>query len=292
MELTTFISVFMGGLYIGSIYALLAVSLTILFGIAKTVNLAHGEFFTIGAYITFWLYTFFGAEPLLSLFIVPCILAGLGTILYIFGGFSNVLNRPEPKVEKELTTLIITFGLMLIITNGVAGFYSPDIQAYAYLTQTFEFVGAHFALNKILAPLISLLLIGGLWLMMKRTWFGKGLRYVLDDELSAKLVGVDVNKIYLYCFIIAFAMAGIAGSLFSMTYGIEPYMGVKFTMVAFVAIIFGGVGSVRGALVGGLFIGIVTSFICYFTSPLLDISIIYSCLIIVLLVRPKGLFLR
>jgi branched-subunit amino acid ABC-type transport system permease component len=289
MDLSAFISILFNGVFVGSIYSLLAVSLTISYGVAKTVNLALGELMLLGAYLTYWLCALLGVPPLFSLIIVPILLMGLALMLFL-GGFSTVLNRRTHRKTKESMTLLLTFGVSLIISNGIAGFYTPDPKGYSYLTATIEFIGVKIMLNKALTIILSFTLIMVLLLITKRTWSGKALKYVLDNEPLAELVGVNLKKVYLLCFLMAFAIAGISGVLFSLVYVMTPYMGTVFTMTSFVIIIFGGIGSIKGAVVVGMLLGIATSFITYFTSPLLDIPIIFSILIITLMFKPEGLF--
>ena len=138
--------------------------------------------------------------------------------------------------------------------------------------------------------LISFFLVGGLWFLIRKTWFGLGMRCVLDDPISAQLMGVNISKVHLFVYIVGLTTAGIAGNLFSMNYYINPYIGLEYTMIAFVATILGGVGSIRGAVVGGLIIGLMESFLIYLTCPLVRIAIIYSILIIILFTRPRGIF--
>lgn len=284
------IGLIFSGLFLGSLYALISAGLSILFGVSATINLAHGDIMMIGAYVTFLSYAFLGIDPLLSLFLIPFILGAFAVAIYYIGGFSKILMQPTPRAGKESTTLVLTFALSLMLTNFVAMLLSPDYQTYAYIVQSVELGGIKFGLTDLLVLLISFLLLGGLWVLIRKTWFGLGIRCVLDDYVSAQLVGINISRVHLFCYIVGLTTAGIAGSLFSMNYYIHPYMGLEYTMAAFVAAILGGVGSIRGATVGGLIIGLMESFLIYVTTPLVRIAIIYSILIITLLIRPRGIF--
>lgn len=278
------------GLFLGSLYALLGVGMTFLFGVSSVINMAHGDMLMIGAYITGLMFNYLGIDPLISIILVACILGGFGAALYYAGGFANLLKRALPRANKELVTLILTFALTMICTNFIAGILTANPETYPYPLPTIEFGKIIIPLNKLYVILTSFSVIGGLWFVIKKTWFGIGIRCVLNDDVPARLVGVNIDRVYLSTFIVGIATAGIAGTLYSMSYRYNPYMGMTYTMAAFVAIIFGGVGSIRGALVGGLIVGMLESFITYFTAPLLKIAINYLLMIFVLLVKPKGLF--
>jgi len=286
----TTINLVLSGLFLGSLYALLSVGMSILFGVSATINLAHGDVMMIGGYITFLFYTLLGVDPLLSPILTLCILGFLATVIYYGGGFSKILMKPIPRAGKEFTTLILTFALGLIFCNFIADLFTPNYQTYAYLTTNLELGEIKLGLPKLFTMLISFFTVGGLWFLLRKTWFGLGVRCVLDDAVSAQLIGVNISKVHLFSYVVGLVTAGIAGNLFSMNYYIHPYMGVEYTMVAFVATILGGIGSVRGAVVGGLIIGLLESFLIYITCPLVRIAVIYSILLITLFIRPKGIF--
>jgi branched-chain amino acid transport system permease protein len=146
--------------------------------------------------------------------------------------------------------------------------------------------------GRLAAPLVALPLILVFWIIIRRTWFGRGIRCVVEERGAARIVGVNISRVFLACFMIGLAMAAVTGVLFSMIFPITPYFGIEYTMASFVAIILGTVGSVPGALVGGLIIGLAESTLVYYLAPALKIAIIYSILILVLLVKPRGIFAR
>jgi len=290
--LETIFSIIFSGLFFGSLYALLAVGLSLLYGVSKTINLAHGDFMMIGAYITYALYVFVKIDPVLSLLIVSGILSPISIVLYHKCGFSKILLSSIPASVKESSTLLASFGLSIILSNFIALIFTPNYQTYAYSTPTIviPIIETKLIFTRILMMLISFFIIVMLWIVAKTTWLGLEMRCVLDDPIAAQLMGIDLNKIYLIVYVIGITTAGLAGSLFSMSYYINPYMGVEYTMAAFVAIILGGIGSIRGSLVGGLIIGLVESTLIYFTAPLLRIAVIYLILLITLWIKPTGIF--
>jgi len=291
VDINLIYSLIFGGVVIGSLYALIAVGMTLLFAAASMVNLAHGEFLMVGAYVTYWLLVLFGIAPLLSLILVALLAAGLGFLIYI-GAFSRLYARALSRGELETTTLLLTFALIIIMTNAAAGLWTPDFRAYEYLTGILEFHDMRAMQSRLLVPALAIPMILILHFITKKTWFGKGVLCVIEDKAVAQLVGINPNRVYLYCYTFGLATAGMAGVLYSMNWLITPFIGIEYTMAAFVVIILGGVGSIPGALVGGLLLALLESTLVYMLAPILKIAIMYSVLIIVLLVRPRGIFGR
>jgi len=284
------INLLFNSLFLGSIYALVGSSLTLLYGVASTCNLAEGDLMIVGSYLTYFLFVALGIIPLISILVVPLLLGILGLALYRVGGFSTVLRKDTTRMNKELSMAILTFALTLIIDNIIAKIFTTNYKTFSYFTDIIEIMGFRFMLNKLFTIIISLIFIAFLLVILKRTWFGLGIRCVLNDELAAGVVGIEIDKVYLFTFFISFAIAGMAGSLFSMNFYISPYLGGELTMIAFVIVILGGSGSIRGALLGGMIFAFLETIITFFLSPLIRIGIIYLVLILFLLVKPKGLF--
>jgi len=280
-----------GGIVIGGLYALISVGLTIMFGAASNVNLAHGDFMMLGSFGAYWFLTLWGIEPLLSLVLVGFICAGIGALLYL-GVFSRLYARELPKSLLETTTLLLTFALFIIVVNGASWAWSTGFVSYSYLTGTVEFLGIHSMLNRLAIPLISVPSLLAIYFLTKKTWWGRGIDCVIENKRAAMIVGVNLRRVYMYCYTLGFGTVGMAGVLYSMSFMFTPFIGLEYTMAAFVVIILGGVGSIMGALVGGLLVGIIESTLVSVLSPALKIPIIYGILIVVLMVRPRGIFGR
>ena len=291
VDIVGLVNLLFGGLVIGSLYALSAVGLTLLFGAASMSNLAHGEFVMLGGYLAYWLFTAMGVFPLYSLILVAVVVAGLGALLY-FGVFSRIYAREVSIAETESMTLLLTFALIMIISNAVAWIFTPNYKSYSAMTHIIQFGGFQAISGRLAAPAVAVPLILVFWIFIRRTWFGRAIRCVIEDRDAAKIVGVNIGRVFLAVFMIGLAMAAITGVLFSMIFPITPYFGIEYTMASFVAIILGTVGSVPGALIGGLIIGMAESTLVYYLAPSLKIAIIYSILILVLLVKPRGIFAR
>jgi branched-chain amino acid transport system permease protein len=285
------VNLLFGGLVIGSLYALAAVGLTLLFGAASMSNLAQGEFVMLGGYLAYWLFTSMNVSPLISLVLVAVAVGGLGVVLYA-AVFSRVYARELSTADTESITLLLTFAVIMILSNLVALIFTPNYRSYAVLTNVLEFGGVTAMASRLACPLVAIPVIIAFWLIIKKTWFGRAIRCVIEDRDAARVVGVNVPRVYLACFIIGLAMAAVTGVLFSMIFPITPYIGIEYTMASFVAIILGTVGSIPGALIGGLIIGLAESTLVFYLAPALKIAIIYTILIVVLLVKPRGIFAR
>ncbi len=286
--LITVLNLTVSGVFLASIYIMIAIGLSLLYGVSQTINLAHGDFMLVGAYLTFIFVSSLGVMPLWMLILVPIIMGFLGIALYKAAGFSQILNRSVSRTDREFMTLIMTFALAWIASNLLAAIFTPN-------TQTFPFQGIQYSFSNIipfkrmLTIILSMLSVATIWLIIRKTWIGLGIRCVFDDNEASKLMGINVDKIHFTIFFMAFFTAGLGGTLYSYNYPITPYIGVELTMIAFVVAIIGGIGSVKGVLFGGLIVAFVEVLVTYFTAPLLKIAFVYFLFIAILLIKPSGL---
>jgi branched-chain amino acid transport system permease protein len=279
-----------GGIFLSSLYVLVAVGMSLLYGVSQTINLAHGDFMIIGAYIAFVLVAAFGAIPLWLLLVVPLLVGTLGVVLYRVGGFSRVLTRPISRGDREFTTMIMTFALAWVASNLLAWIFTANVQAYPAPTGELALGNLAIPIRKLMAVALAWPLLGAIAIMLKTTRIGLSIRCVFDDSDASKLMGIDVSRVHSIIFFLAFLTVGLGGALFSLNFAFNPYMGTELTILGIVVTIIGGIGSIKGALVGGLIVGLSESFVMFFISPLLKIAFIYTLFIAILLVRPAGLF--
>lgn len=275
------------GLLIGGTYAAVAVGFSLVWGILNVINIAHGALVMLGAYITYWLFTLYHIDPLLSLPLTGALLFALGYPLQRI-----VINQVVRA--SFFITFLLTFGLELLITNLALAAWTADIRSV-----TTSYSGWSVALGPIALPvvrvvslLIALLTAGLLQLIMTRTRLGGAIRATASDQEAARLMGIPIAHVYALTFAIAAATAGIAGSLISLSFPIFPSMGAGYTLIAFVTCVLGGLGSVPGALLGGLLLGLLQTYAASWLGPNFDNIIAFSVLILVLLVRPAGLLGR
>jgi branched-chain amino acid transport system permease protein len=274
------------GILIGGVYGLVAMGLTLIFGVLDIVNFAHGAFLAIALYITLLMVDDLGVHPLLALLVsVPAMFA-LGWVVQR-GVLAGAMGKP---LENQL---LITLGLALLIDNGLLLFFGPNPRGVSLPGERgVEIFGAVTNLSRLLAFGLAIVLAGLLYLLLQRTRLGTAIRAVAASDSGAQLVGIDTRRIYAATFAIGTACAGAAGVLVAPLVTIEPTTGELFNIIAFVVVVLGGMGNVVGALVGGLLIGLTEQLGALYLpgqSPLLSVFIVF---VLVLFLRPQGIFGR
>ena len=291
MDTTQILQILSAGLIIGGIYALIAVGLNLIYGTMRLLNIAHGELIMLGAYVTYWLHTLYGVSPLISMFLVVALCALIGiTVCRVI--FLPIIKTSRTVVVLESNSLLIFFGLSIIFSNTASLLWTADIRGYSYLTKVVTIAGVPLMYNRLVALIVSLLVCLVCYLIIQKTMIGKAIRALIQDREASQLVGINTNFIYFISFSMAFAMAGLAGCLLSMFYEITPFMGLPYTIIAFIVIVLGGLGNVLGSLLGGFLLGILETVGVSITSPGLRPILSYSVFILVILLRPEGLFSR
>ena len=272
------------GLLLGGTYALVAVGFSMVWGILNVVNLAHGALVMLGAYVTYWLFSLYGVDPLLSLPLSGALLFALGYPLQRL-----VINQVIRA--SFLITFLLTFGLDLLITNLALAAWTADIRSVTtgYSGRSLGVGPVTLPLIRVLALLVALVATALLYWVMARTRLGSAIRATASDQEAARLMGIPVAHVYGLTFALAAATAGIAGGLISLSFPIFPAMGNSYTLVAFVSCVLGGLGSVPGALLGGVVLGLLQTYASAWLGPNYDNIVAFSALIAVLIVRPAGL---
>ena len=277
------------GLVTGGVYALVALGLNLQYGLMRILNIAHGEFLMVGAFLAWMAQTSLGWSPLLMVPVVFALLTGAG--LAIHRVVFRRLARTSPNVDVfEARGLIVSFGLLFIVQNLAQLAWGGDLRGYDYLTQPVAFGGAQFAANKLLLLALALAFSIALIVVLRTTLIGKGVRALMQSPTGAQLVGIDTQRLHPLMFGIGLGLSGVAGCLLSMAYAISPSIGEPYTVTALIVITLGGFGSMGGALAGGLGLGVVEAVGMHYTSPSLKSLLSYGVFIAVLLWRPNGLF--
>lgn len=279
------------GLMLGGTYALIALGLSLQYGIARIMNLAYGEVLIAAAFLTFVLFSSFGISPLWSLLIIVPLGYGISWVIY------QVMMRPLVRRSGatgrlEVDSILATFGLLFVIQGIMLVAFGGNYQSYSYLTEGISIFGTTVAINRVLAFVLSVLIGGGLYLALTHSRWGLNLRAVALAPRSALLVGIDVNRIARSGFALGGALAVAGGVMISMSQTFSASYGVVFTMKALVVVIMGGVGNLLGALVAGLLLGLVETFVLVYIDPGLTLAATYTLFLGVLLWRPEGLFAR
>lgn len=289
MSFGAWIELIASGLITGGIYALVALGLNLQYGLMRILNIAHGEFLMVGAYLTWMMQTSFGWQPLAMVPISFALLMALGLVIHWL--CFRRLTATSPNLDIfEARGLMVAFGLMFLVQNAVSWLWGGDLRGYDFLTDPVKFGGAQFAGNKLLVFALALLFAGALIVLLRLTLYGKGVRALMQSPVGAQLVGIDTKRLHPLMFGIGLGLSGVAGCLLSMAYTISPAMGEPYTVTALIVITLGGFGSMGGALAGGLLLGVVEAIGMHFTNPSLKALLSYAVFIGVLLLRPRGLF--
>lgn len=272
-------------------FSLIAVGLNLQYGVTRILNIAHGEFLMLGAYVTYVFFTSYGVNPLVSFVISGPIVFILGILIQTVV-FRRIVQVSRFAEELESRSLLACFGLTFIIQNVVAEIFGSTPIGASYLNVSIALLGERFQLNMIVAAVMSVIISLAMYLVLRFTRIGLAMRATAEEPAGAQLVGINIFKIHAVSFGLGALLSALAGSMLVMIYSnITPYIGPQYTFIALAVIILGGMGSFIGSLVGGFCIGYVY-YISLEIDPLITLAVVYSFLIILLIIRPKGFFGR
>ena len=291
MSATAWIELIFSGLITGGIYALVALGLNLQYGLMRILNIAHGEFLMLGAYLTWMVQTSFGISPFLMIPVSFVVLMGMGLLIHWLC-FRRLTATSSNIDVFEARGLMVSFGLMFLIQNLVSAIWGGELRGYDYMAEPVVMGQAQFAGNKLVVFAMALVFSLGLMVLLRKTLLGKGVRALMQSQVGAQLVGINTRTLHPLMFGIGLGLSGLAGCLLSMAYTISPAMGEPYTVTALIVITLGGFGSMGGALAGGLLLGVIEAFGMHFTNPSLKALLSYVVFIGVLLLRPKGLFTK
>jgi branched-chain amino acid transport system permease protein len=279
------------GMITGGMYALVAIGLNLQYGLMRVMNISHGEFLMVGAYLAYWGYTLTRWSPLVTLPVVFVVLFVVGLAVYRVC-FRRVV-RAAPSVEVlEAQSLLVGFGLMFVVQNAALLAWGADLRGYEYLAEPVELGGARFAANRLVVFAVAVGLSAVLLAVLRLTLVGKAVRALMQSPTGAQLVGIDTAILHPVVFGAGLALAGVAGALLSTIYEISPSMGEPYTVTALIVITLGGLGSASGSLIGGLLLGLVETLGMHATNPSLKMLLSYGVFVAVLMLRPRGLLAR
>lgn len=283
--------VFLGGLLLGGTYGLIALGLNLQYGVARILNLSYGEFFMGGAFAAFFTIVLWKLNPLLSLFISVPIAFAMNWLIYQYMMIPLIRRAPDQDA-LDADVVLVTFGLFFVVQGLALVNWSGDLRGYSFLSFGVPVLGATVAANRLLAFLGACALGFALFLVLRYTRFGGALRAITIDPVAASLVGVDVRKYSALAFAAGGALAAASGALVSTFISFTAAIGVEYTLKALIVVILAGVGRVTGTLAAGLVLGVVESVGGYLLDPGLTIAINFGLFMLVLLLRPTGLFTR
>ncbi|CAN7718277.1 branched-chain amino acid ABC transporter permease [Mesorhizobium amorphae] len=277
------------GLLLGGTYTLIALGLTLQYGVARIMNLANGETLVAACFVTFWLYTGFGINPLLGLLVIGPGAFVVNWLIYTWL-MQPLVKRAKNRGMLEVDSILATFGLLFLFQGLMLQAFGGSYFNYEFLAQPFSIMGNSFGLNRVVAFVAAAVIAVALYVFLYHTDRGTAVRAVAVDPRAAKLVAIDVRKTAAFAFALGGAITACAGTLLSTFYTFNTSMGVIFTMKALIIVIMGGVGDVRGAVLAALVLGVTETLVASLLDPGLTLASNYALFIIVLLFRPQGIF--
>jgi len=285
------LSALLTGLVLGGTYALIAMGLTLQYGVARIMNLAYGDVIIAAAFGAFVLFNLAGLNPLLGLLIIVPAGFVLSYLIYALM-LQPLARRSGDRGKLEVDSILATFGLLFVIQGIALVVFGSGFMSYSFLAVPITILGTPLAANRVLAFALAVLLGGGLYLLLTRARWGTAIRAVAVAPGSAPLVGIDVDRVARFAFALGGALAAAGGVIISMYLTFSATAGVVFTMKALVVVIMGGVGNIPGALAAGLILGVVETLVASFIDPGLTLAATYLIFLAVLVLRPSGLFGR
>ncbi len=283
--LSLWLNVLASGVLLGLVYGLVALGLTIIFGVMRVVNFAHGEMVVFGVYIGYWAVRLWDVSILAA--------AAIAAItMFIFGYLLEILIVKRFVGRPHHYQFIVFIGLSLLFSGALLVAFGPDPRPTAsqLAFHTVSLGPVTLDLARLQAAATAGLLITLLGVYLKFSSFGRSLRAAADNRLGGLIVGLNIPRVYAVAFGIGAACAGVAGALVSPLFDAQPYLAVDFTLLAFVTVIVGGLGSFSGALLGGLVIGVAEAIAALMFNPSMKTALPYALLIIILIFRPRGFF--
>jgi branched-chain amino acid transport system permease protein len=269
---------------IGLVYSLLAIGLTLVWGVMNVLNFAHGDFLMIGMFLSYWLYVMAGVDPLLSIPVNAVALFLLGMFVYRFI-ISKVMHGPG------LAQLVVTFGVSIFISNFAALIWTPNFRSVeqTLLSGTWNLDGVMLSIPKFVSSIGSVLTSGLVFCFLRYTRTGKAILAVEMDREAATIMGINTERINSLSFAIGSALVGVAGALLATHYYIYPFVGGTFGLICFCIVALGGFGSIEGAFIAGILVGVVQTLGGYIFDPAYKLAIVFVMYLVTVWIRPQGL---
>ncbi|NLT12847.1 MAG: branched-chain amino acid ABC transporter permease [Clostridiales bacterium] len=286
----TVLNIIISGLIMGGIYALISMGLSLQYGVARILNVTHGEFIMMAAFLTWVMVSTAGINPLLALVICCPVTFLVGYLLHITI-FRWLKKFSIVTAVFESNAMLVCFGLMFIMSNAAMQIWGSNNRGYQFLQTSVDFAGTAIAANRLLVLAVALAVSVLFYIFLARSRMGKSIRAASQDAAAAGMLGVKINRVMAICFGIGALLAGIAGTLLSIIQQIYTNMGMQYTAIALIVVVLGGMGSIPGSMIGGFILGMVGSIVSYL-DPSLAMVAFYVIILALLLVRPKGLLGR
>ena len=289
--MTLALDILLSGLILGGMYALTALGLTLQYGVARIMNLSYGEFLIAAAFFAYWTFVGLSMSPLIGLIVVVPLAFVLNWAIYQVL-LTPLVRRAKNRDMLEVDSILATFGLLFVVQGVMLVMFGGQYHTYSYLSIPVNIAGVTLSLNRLLAFAVAVTIGLIAYLALKHTRTGTAIRAVAVNPESAQLSAIDVQAAAAFAFALGGALVAAGGVLVSMFLTFSAAMGVTFTMKALIVVIMGGVGNMMGALSAGLLLGVVETSVARLGDPGLTLAATFALFLIVLLVRPTGLFGR
>ena len=283
--MSIFIQLLINGLLLGGAYAIISISLTLIFGVVRVVNFAHGELLMIGLYATWLMTSHTGLHPYATVIPVAILLFAIGALMQRF--VIQPLLTAEPHIQ-----IFATVGVSTALLNLSLMVFGADVRTVEAKvgSNAFQVGPINIVTGQLVTFVVAILVAVGVHLFLQRTFTGRGFRALAQNRSAAALMGVNVNKAYILVFGLGAALLGLASGLLAVQYPVFPTVGQYFVLTAFVVVVLGGLGSLPGAVVGSLFIGLIDSLAGYYVGSDLKEVVYFVIFLVILTLRPTGLF--
>ncbi len=283
------LQIVINGLLIGGVYGLAALGLSLIWGVMKVVNLAHGAFIMLGAYVSYWAFKFLGLHPLVSIVLGLFIGLGVGILIYR-SVIDRIIASASNDFEMEMMTLLFTFAVSIILYGAALNVWGADIRGIPIVMPPLSVVGIEIPTSRLATFVVAVICGVILQQFLKRTYLGKAIRAVMQSRDVSMLSGINPAKIFAISFSIGVGYAMVAGVLISLVSPVTPFLGYFYLLKCFTVVALGGLGNPIGAFAAGLILGLAESATTLFASFALSPAVAFILLIVILIVRPTGLF--
>ena len=283
----TFLQACVNGLMIGGFYSLMGMGQNVIFGVMKIINFCHGEMLMVGMYLAYVFYTYLGIDPYLALPLVAL-------VMFVFGAiFQHTLITPSLGTHSFTNLLFLTVGMGILLTNGAQVIFTSDYLTIttSYSHKILSLGPVTVALPRIVSFCVLIAVSIALAFFLKHTRTGKQIRAVSQNPIGAQVVGIDTKKIYMITYGLGAALAGISGALLTLFYVINPTAGSNFGFRALIVVVVGGLGSIGGAFLAGIFLGLLETLVSLFIGPSLRTLVVFATFIVILVIR-QNIILR
>lgn len=286
-----FTDALLSGLTLGGMYALIAMGLTLQYGVSRIMNLAYGELVIGASFIAYVLFVSAGMNPLISLILITPVAFAISWGIYRIL-LTPLVNRAKTPDALEVDSILSTFGLLFILQGIMLAFFGGNYTSYSYLNIPVDLLGTIIAANKLIVFGFAIVIGIAFYFFLIKTRIGAAMRAVAVDPVAAGLVAIDVRWAAALAFALGGALAASGGVLISMFLTFNANIGVVFTMKALIVVIMGGAGNVMGAMIAGILLGLAEAFVSTYVDPGLTIATTYGIFLLILLFKPQGLFGR